>query len=87
MLLDRGEHFTRCLRVLGGDRSEIEPEDPVRFEEHLEAFRVGDPAVDRAALKPRDRSWEIQIVGERASERFHPPFAQGGLGRLSLWNL
>ena len=80
MFLDRGQHFTRRLQVLRGDGGEIQPEDPVGFEEDPETLPVRDRAIGGAPLKPRDRGGEIQVIGERASERLQPAFPERSLG-------
>src|SRR6267143_5023915 len=73
--------------MLGRDGREVEAQDFIRLEEYRETFDVGDRPIDRAALKPADRGREVQIVGERATERFEPPLVQGGTGGLALGQL
>src|SRR5256714_5366810 len=70
--------------MLGGDRGEIEAENPVRLEEDCETFGVGDRWIDRAPPEPRHRGREVEVVGKHPSKRFEPPRAECGVGRLPL---
>ena len=87
VFFDRGDDVPRRLRVLRRDGHEVEAEDLVCLEEHGETFGVGDRAVDGAALKPRDRGRQVEIVGQRATERLEPPGVERGVRQFALGHL
>ena len=87
MFLDRSDDLARRLGVLGRNGGEIETQDSVRLEEHGETLRIGDRPIDRAALKPRERGREIQIVGQCATEWLEPPLVECATCRFALGHL